>query len=116
MTTNAADLVLEYLVVKSGLKLSLPSGSPRHLHRRLTATKNDKVLLPRHAGAVERCVGNICLENLQILGSDELCRLVLGGRDEVRSVGRPLEIRNGHVELVHLNVDQLLTSLRCLVD
>ncbi len=72
VTAHTADLVLEDLVVESGLELSLPSRRGGDVHGGLATSENDEIFLGGDGGAVERCIGRVGLENLKILGADEL--------------------------------------------
>lgn len=62
---DTADLVLEYLVVESGLKLSLSGGGGSHIHGSLATTEHDEVLLCRYGCSVERCIGSVGLEDFE---------------------------------------------------
>lgn len=72
VASHTADLVLEDLVVESGLELSLAGRGSGDVHGGLTTTEDDKVLLGGDCGAVEGSIGNVCLENLEVAGRDEL--------------------------------------------
>jgi hypothetical protein len=72
VASHAADLVLEDLVVESSLKLTLASRGLGDFHGGLATSEDDKVLLGGDGGAVERCVGRVVLEDLEVLGGDEL--------------------------------------------
>ena len=86
MASDAANLVLEDLVVEASLKFTLARGGSGDIHGGLTTTQNHEVLLRGHGGAVEGCVGGVGLEHLEVAGGNQLGRLVLGGGDEVGAV------------------------------
>ena len=111
MATHTADLVLKDLVVEPGLELALPGGGGGDVHGGLAAAEYDKVLLGRDAGAVERRICRVRLEDVEIACRDELGRLILGRRDEVGPVGRPLQVRHGTVKLVDGHVVDEITVL-----
>lgn len=111
VATDTADLVLEDLVVEAGLEFTLARGRGGDIHGGLATTQNHKVLLRGHGGTVQRRVGGVGLEHLQVAGGDQLGRLVFGGGDEVGAVLRPLKIGKLHVEVVDRKVFQLLAGL-----
>lgn len=111
MAPDAADLVLEDLVVEAGLELALARGRGGDVHGGLAAAEDDVVLLGGDAGAVERRVGRVGLEDLEVPRRHKTRRLVLRRRNEVRVVHRPLQVRHRLVELVHGDVEVLLASL-----
>lgn len=118
MTTNSANLLLENLVVESGLKLSLSAAGCGDIHSCLTTSENDKVLVGGDGCAVQGSICDVCLHDLEIRGVDELGGLVFRGGNEVSAVWRPLKIHDlGYdIHLVDLDVIQLLTTLLSLAD
>lgn len=72
MATDTADLLLEDLVVETGLELTLTGRGPGDIHGSLTTTENDEILLRRDGGAVQGGISDVSLENLEVLGGDEL--------------------------------------------
>lgn len=111
VASYATDLVLEDLVVETRLELSLAGGGRGDVHGRLATAQDHVVLLRGDACAVEGRVGGVRLEELEVAGGDQSRRLVLGGRDEVGAVCRPLQVRYLHVKLVDRDVVELLTGL-----
>ena len=111
MATDTADLLLEDLVVEPGLELTLSRGGGGDVHGGLAAAEDDVVLLGGDAGAVERGVGGVGLEQLEVAGGHEAGGLVLGGGDEVGPVGRPLQVGHLLVKLVDGDVEVLLAGL-----
>lgn len=80
MATHTADLVLEDLVVETSLELTLSGRGSGDIHGGLTTSEDDKVLLGGDGGTVDGGIGGVSLENLEVLGRDELERgLALGG-------------------------------------
>lgn len=121
VTTYTADLLGEDLVVETRFEFTLASRGGCDVHGGLSSAEDDVVFYGGDGGAVERCVGDVGLEEIEGLGIDELRGLVLGGGDEVGAVGRPLEVsdclvlalrplasrrtvRTLHVRLVHVVV------------
>lgn len=113
VASHTADLVFEDLVVEAGLELALARGRGGDVHGGLATAEDDEVLLVGDAGAVERGVGGVRLQDLEVAGGDQPGRLVLGGRDEVGVVGGPLQVRDGLVQLVDGDVEVLLAGLCC---
>ena len=111
MAPDTADLVLEDLVVEAGLELALAGAGGGDVHGGLAAAEDDEVLLRGDAGAVERGVGGVGLEQLEVAGGHEAGGLVLGGGDEVGAVGGPLQVGHGLVEFVDGDVEVLLAGL-----
>lgn len=130
MATHTTNLLFENLVVETGLKLALASRRGCNIHGSLTTTEDHVVLDRRDGRAVERCVGNIGVQNLEIIRGNKLKRarvsnldfsteqidtdlgvLVLGSGNEVGPVGSPLQIRNLHIRLVGLDHVQQLAAL-----
>lgn len=72
MASHTANLVLEHLVVETGLELTLTGRGSGDIHSGLTTTEDDEVLLGGNGGAVEGCVGYVGLEDLEVAGRDEL--------------------------------------------
>lgn len=104
MTTNTADLLLEYLVVESCLEFTLPRRGGRDIHGGLTTTEDDIVFFRGDGCAVEGRVCDVRLEHLEVARADELGGLVLAGGDEVCPVGAPLQVGDLAAELVHRDV------------
>lgn len=132
VTADTPNLVLEDLVVEPRLEFTLARGGRGDVHGGLATAEDDKVLLAGDAGTVEGRIGGVGLEDLEVLGGDELggvsgpvlgwgdCRctylgrLVLAGGDEVCPVGGPLEIGNGLVEVVDGVVGNQIAGLHGL--
>ena len=108
---HAADLVLEDLVVEAGLELALASAGGGDVHGGLATAENDVVLLGSDTGAVERGVGGVGLQELEVAGGHEAGGLILGGGDEVSPVGRPLQVGDLLVQFVDGDVEVLLAGL-----
>ena len=72
MTTDTADLVLEDLVVESGLEFTLAGGCRCDVHGGLATTENDVFLLWRDGSGVEGGIGWIGLHDGEIAGRDDL--------------------------------------------
>ena len=72
MASDTANLLLEDLVVEAGLELSLSCRSCRHVHGGLTTSEDDIVFDRGDGGAVERSVGDVRLEDLEVLCGEEL--------------------------------------------
>lgn len=72
MTTDSANLVFKDLVVESRLELSLSRRGTGDIHGGLTTSEDDKVLLGCNGGTVKRGISGVGLENLEVLGGDEL--------------------------------------------
>lgn len=100
VTTHTADLLLKDLVVEPRLELTLTGGGGSDVHSGLTTTEDDEVLLGGDGGAVERGVGGVGLEQLEVAGGDELRGLVLGGGNEVGAVLAPLQVGDLGAEVV----------------
>lgn len=103
MTPDTADLVLKDLMVEPSLEFTLASRGGGNVHGGLTTTEDDVVLLGGDDSAIQRCIRGVCLENLEVPGSDELSGLVLGGRDEVSAVLRPLKVPDLTTHVMDLN-------------
>lgn len=104
VTPHTANLLFEDLVVEPSLEFTLPRGSGGDVHGGLTTTEEDVVLLGGDGGAVERGVGDVGLEQLQVAGGDQAGGLVLGGGDEVGAVGAPLQIGDLEAQLVGVDL------------
>lgn len=72
VTAHATNLALEDLVIETGLEFTLASRGGGDIHSGLTTTEDDVVLLAGDGSAVERGVGGVGLEDLEVLGCDEL--------------------------------------------
>lgn len=72
MATDAADLILEDLVVETRLEFTLSGGGGCDVHGCLSTAEDDEVFLGGDDGAVEGRVGGVGLEDLEVLGCDEL--------------------------------------------
>lgn len=112
MAAHATDLVLEDLVVEARLELALAGGGGGDVHGGLAAAQDHVVLLRGDACAVERGVGGVRLQELEVAGGYQARGLVLGGGDEVGAVRRPLQVGYLHVELVDGDVVELFSGLR----
>jgi len=130
VTTDTSNLVLKDLVEEPSLELSLPRGRGSDITGLLASPEDDKVLLRREGGRVQRGIGLVGLERPQGIGFDQLlesahrqidlhictvathlCRFVLGSGKEVRSVGSHLDVGDLHVGLVRLRVLDELSRL-----
>lgn len=69
---DAADFVLEDLVVEPRFEFTLASMCCCHFRCRLTATQNNVVFLRGDCGRVQRGIGNVGLENREISGGQNL--------------------------------------------
>lgn len=78
VTSDTADLVLENLVVETGLELTLTGRGSGDIHSGLTTTEDDEVLLGGDSGTVEGCVGYVSLEDLEVASRDELDIVSIG--------------------------------------
>jgi hypothetical protein len=92
VATYATDFLSEDLVVEARFEFTLAGRGCCDVHGGLSSTEDDVVFYGGDGGAVEGCVGDVGLEDVEGLDVDELCGLVLGGGDEVCSVGRPLQV------------------------
>ena len=72
MATHTANLLLEDLVVETSLELTLAGRGPGDVHSGLTTTKNNKVLLGGDGSTVQGGISDVGLENLKVLGGNEL--------------------------------------------
>lgn len=72
MTSNSANFLFENLVVESGFEFTLSSRSLCDTHSILATSENNKFLLGSYGSAVEGSVGDVCLQNLQVLRINEL--------------------------------------------
>ncbi len=90
MAPDAADLVLEDLVVEAGLELALPRGGGGDVHGSLATAEDGVVLLWSEARAVERGIGGVGFEDLEVARRHQPRRLILGRCDEVCVVRGPL--------------------------
>ena len=75
VTAHATDLALEDLVVETRLEFTLARRGSGDIHGGLTTTEDDVVLLASNSSAVKRGVGGVGLEDLEVLGCDELWEL-----------------------------------------
>lgn len=100
MTTHTTNLLFKDLVVESRLEFTLSRSGSCDIHGGLTTTEDDKVLLGRNGSAVERGIGGIGLEYLEVAGGDELGGLVFTSGNEVSAVGCPLKVSDLAAELV----------------
>lgn len=74
VATDAADLVLEDLVVEAGFEFTLAGRGGGDVHGGLATAEDDKVLLAGDGGAVEGGIGGVGLEDLEVASRDELSR------------------------------------------
>lgn len=72
VATDTANLLLEDFVVEAGLELSLAGRGPGNVHGCLTTAEDDEILLRSDSGAVHRGISDVGLEDLEVLGGDEL--------------------------------------------
>lgn len=72
VTPDTANLLAEDLVVETSFEFSLAGAGRGDIHSCLTTAEDNVVLNGRDGGAVERRVGNVCLENLEAVGSSDL--------------------------------------------
>lgn len=72
MTTHTTNLLHEDLVVEAGFKLSLTGRSGGDVHGGLSSTEDNVVFDGCDSGAVEGCVGDVRLEDVELLDVDEL--------------------------------------------
>ena len=72
VTAHAANLLFKNLVVEARLELALTGRGGGDVHGGLATAEDDEVLLGRHGGGVEGGVGDVGLEDLEVLGRDEL--------------------------------------------
>jgi hypothetical protein len=72
VAADTANLVFKDLVVEPRLEFTLARGRGGDVHGGLATAEYDKVLLGGDGGAVEGGVGCVGLENLEVLGGDEL--------------------------------------------
>lgn len=74
VTSDTANLLLKDLVVETGFELSLTGRGGCDIHGGLTTTENDVVLDGSDGCAVERGICDVGLEDLEVIGGDELWR------------------------------------------
>ena len=86
VTTYTANLLGKDLVIETRLEFTLAGGCGCDVHGSLSSTKDNVVFYRSESGAVERCVGDVSLQDVKGLDIDELRGLVLGGGDEVCAV------------------------------
>src|SRR5687768_12673922 len=91
VTSNSADFLFKDLVVEPRLELSLTGRSCGNIHSSLTSTENNVVLLWGDGSTIERSIGDVCLQNLEIRGIDKLCGFVFRRGEEICSVIGPLD-------------------------
>lgn len=72
VASDTANLVLEHLVVETGLEFTLPGGGGCDIHGGLATTQDHVVLFGSDGGAVQGSIGNVCFENGEITRGDEL--------------------------------------------
>lgn len=72
VATDTANLLLKDLVVEAGLEFALSRRGGCDIHGGLTTAEDDVLLLGGDGGAVEGCVGDVRLEDFELLGCDEL--------------------------------------------
>lgn len=72
MPLDAADLVLEDLVVEAGFELALPAGGGGDVHGGLAAAEDDEGLLGGDGGGVEGGVRGVGFQRGEIAGGEEL--------------------------------------------
>ena len=111
MPSDTANLILKNLVIEPRLELSLTCRRGRDIHGCLATTQNHKILTPREATAIEWRVRGIRLEHREVSSRDELGRLVLASGNKVGAVLVPLQVRDGHVEVVDGKVGNQIARL-----
>jgi hypothetical protein len=127
MASDAANLLLENLVVETRFELSLAGRGGCDVHGCLATSKNDKVFLWGDGGGVERSVGDVGLHDFEVAGVDDLSSvssyknpksrgaylggLVLACGDEICPVWRPLKICDWRIWLMCLDIIELLSGL-----
>ena len=72
MTSDTTNLLLEHFVVETSFELSLTSRGGGDIHGCLTTAEDDVVFDGGDGGAVERGVCDVGLEDLEVVGGDEL--------------------------------------------
>lgn len=72
VASDTADLVLEDLVVETGLEFTLSGGSSGDIHGGLTTTENNVVLLGSDGGAVDGGIGRVVLQDGEVTSSNKL--------------------------------------------
>ena len=72
VASDTANLLAEDLVVETSFELSLTGAGRGDIHGCLSTTENYVVLDGGDGGAVERRVGDVCLEHLEAVGSRDL--------------------------------------------
>lgn len=111
VTSNSSDLVFENLVVKSCFEFALSCGCSGDIHGCLSASKNDKIFPRGYCSCIQWCISNEILQDLESSGREDFCSLVFACGDEVRAVARELDIVDGCVIFVGLDVDERFASL-----
>ena len=92
VTTYTADFLGEDLVVETGFEFTLSGGGGCDIHGGLSSSEDDVLFYGGDGGAVEGCVGDVGLQDVEGLDVEKLGGLVLGGGDEVCAVCGPLEV------------------------
>ncbi len=127
VTLDTANLVLEDLVVETGLEFTLAGGGCSDIHSGLATSQNNVVLLSCDGGAVQWGIGDVGFHDSEVTGRHKLDwisyifstqvqaaylgGLVFRGGKEVAAVGRELNVVDLLVELVCLDAFQLFTGL-----
>ena len=111
MPLHPPNLILEDLVIEAGLELPLPAARLGDVHGGLPAAQHDERFLRREGGRVEGGFGGVLFQGREVAGGEELGEFVLGGGDEVGSVGGHLDVLDLHVGLVGLEVVEELARL-----
>lgn len=100
VASDTANFVFEDLVVEAGFKFALTTTGGGDLHSGLATTKNDKVLLGRNGGGIERRVARIRLEGLKITGRNELqVEPLLAQRLHIGMDGENMDSKEGGREI-----------------
>lgn len=97
MPLDAADLVLEDLVIEAGFELALPAGGGGDVHGRLAAAEDDEGFLGGDGGGVEGGVGGVGFQGGEIAGGEELGGLVVSFVWEGKGGGAGDEWKEGSV-------------------
>jgi hypothetical protein len=92
VTTDTANLLHEDLVVEARFELSLAGRGGGDVHGGLSSSKDNVVFDGGDGGAVEGRVGDVGLQNVELLNVDELGTVSIGGEDCIRLRLRTLAV------------------------
>lgn len=104
MALDPPNLILEDLVVEARLEFPLPAARLGDVHGGLPTPEHDERFLGGEGGRVEGGFRGVLFQGAEVAGGEEFGEFVLGGGDEVGSVGGHLDVLDLHVDFVGLEV------------